>query len=73
MQDAAALEKLGIPCSVLVTRPFNTQARAMTNLLAMPGYEYAVIGHPMGSLNAEQVMARAQEAFPQCLEQITVR
>ena len=73
MQDAASLEKLGIPCSVLVTKPFNTQARAMTNLLAMPGYEYAVIGHPMGSLNAEQVMSRAQEAFPQCLEQITVR
>lgn len=70
MQDAAALEKLGIPCSVLVTRPFNTQARAMTNLLAMPNYEYAVIGHPMGSLNEEQVMARAQEAFPQTLKQL---
>ena len=72
MQDAAALEKLGIPCSVLVTRPFNTQARAMTNLLAMPGYEYAVIGHPMGSLNEEQVMARAEEAYPQCLRHLTV-
>ena len=44
----------------------------MTNLLAMPGYEYAVIGHPMGSLNAEQVMARAQEAFPQTLTQLIV-
>ena len=70
MQDAAALEKLGTPCSVLVTRPFNTQARAMTNLLAMPGYEYSIIGHPMGSLNEEQVMARAQEAFPQTLKQL---
>ena len=70
MQDAAALEKLGIPCSVLVTRPFNTQARAMTNLLAMPNYEYAVIGHPMGSLNEQQVMARAEEAIPQCLSHL---
>lgn len=42
----------------------------MTNLLAMPGYEYAVIGHPMGSLNEDQVMARAQEAFPQTLSQL---
>ncbi len=64
------MEKQGIPCSVLVTNPFNTQARAMTNLLAMPGYEYAIIGHPMGSLNEEQVMARAEEAFPQTLKQL---
>ena len=64
------MEKKGIPCSVLVTKPFNTQAHAMTNLLAMPGYEYAVIGHPMGSLNEEQVMARAEEAFPQTLKQL---
>ena len=59
-----------MPCSVLVTKPFNTQARAMANLLALPGYEYAVIGHPMGSLNADQVMARAQEALPQTLRQL---
>ena len=71
MQDAAELEKRGIPCSVLVTRPFNTQARAMANLLALPGYEYAVIGHPMGSLSAAQVMERAREALPQTLRQLT--
>ena len=56
---------------MLVTRPFNTQARAMANLLALPGYEYAVIGHPMGSLTAEQVMERAREALPQTLRQLT--
>ena len=71
MQDAATLEKLGVPCSVLVTRPFNTQARAMTNLLGLPNYRYAVIGHPMGSLTAEQVLARAQEALPQVASQLT--
>ena len=42
----------------------------MTNLLALPNYEYAVIGHPMGSLNDEQVMARAQEAAPQTLSHL---
>ncbi len=39
-------------------------------MLAMPGYEYAVIGHPMGSLNEEQVMARAEEALQQTLSQL---
>lgn len=42
----------------------------MTNLLALPNYEYAVIGHPMGSLNEEQVIARAREAAPQTLNQL---
>ena len=71
MQDAAALEKLGVPSTVLVTKPFNTQARAMTNLLGMPDYKYTLIGHPMGSLNEAQVMDRAKEALPQALSQLT--
>jgi hypothetical protein len=71
MQDAAALEKKGIPSTVLVTKPFDSQARAMTNLLGLPGYQYAVIGHPMGSLTEEQVLGRAKEALPQVLKQLT--
>ena len=71
MQDAAALEKKGVPSTVLVTKPFDSQARAMTTLLGLPGYQYAVIGHPMGSLTDEQVLDRAKEALPQVLKQLT--
>ncbi len=70
MQDAVAFEKKGTPSTVLVTKPFDTQARAMTTLLGLPGYQYAVIGHPMGSLNEEEVMGRAKEAISQVLEQL---
>ena len=70
MQDAAALEKRGVPSTVLVTRPFDTQARSMVTLLGLDGYEYAVIGHPMGSLAEEEVLGRAREALPQVIVQI---
>lgn len=70
MQDAVAFEKMGTPSTVLVTKPFDTQARSMTVLLGLPDYQYAVIGHPMGSLNEAEVMGRAREALPQVLAQI---
>ena len=71
MQDAVALEHKGVPSVVLVTRPFDSQAKAMANLLGLPGYEYAVIGHPMGSLSEEQVLDRAKEAIDQVERQLT--
>ena len=71
MQDAVALERKGIPSVVLVTKPFNSQAKAMANLLGLPGYEYAVIGHPMGSLTDEQVLGRSKEAIDQVEKQLT--
>ena len=71
MQDAAALEQKGIPSVVLVTEPFNSQAKAMANLLGLPGYEYAVIGHPLGSLPEEQVRDRSSEAIDQVEKLLT--
>ena len=71
MQDAAALEQKGIPSVVLVTKPFNSQAKAMANLLGLPGYQYAVIGHPMGSLTDDQVLDRSKEAIDQVVKLLT--
>ena len=71
MQDAANLEKRGIPSAVLVTQPFDSQALSMAVLLGLPNYGYALIDHPMGSLNREEVMNRAEVALPQVLKQLT--
>ena len=71
MQDAAALEQKGIPSVVLVTKPFNSQAKAMANLLGLPGYKYAVIGHPMGSLTDAQVLDRSKEGIDQVVKLLT--
>lgn len=71
MHDAIELEKKGTPATVLVTKPFNAQARSMATILGAPGYQYAVIDHPMGSLTDEEVMGRSKQALEQVLEQIT--
>lgn len=71
MQDAAKLEKRGIPSAVLVTLPFDSQARSMAVLMGLPDYGYALIDHPMGSLTKEEVMGRAEVALPQVIKQLT--
>lgn len=43
-------------------------ADAMATALGFPGYRYAVVSHPMGSLDAEQVRERARVAAPQVLD-----
>ena len=71
MQDAANLEKRGIPSVVLVTKPFDSQARSMAELMGLSNYGYALIDHPMGSLSKEEVMGRAEVAVAQVLKQLT--
>lgn len=72
MHDAVELEKRGIASTVLVTTPFDSQSRAMATILGVPGYEYAIIDHPMGSLKSEEVMGRAKVAAPQVIKQLTI-
>ena len=72
MQDGIEFERKGIPAVVLVTKPFDSQARSMANLMGLPDYQYAVIDHPMGSLGKDAVMERARIALPQVLKQLIV-
>jgi hypothetical protein len=57
--DAIAFEKRGIPAAVVITEPFVATALAMARLAGMPDYPVAVIPHPVGSLGAAEVAARA--------------
>ena len=59
MLDAIAFEQRGIPAAVVITEPFVPTADAMARLAGMPGYPYAVVPHPIGSLDAAAVAARA--------------
>ena len=60
MLDAISFEKRGIPAAAIITEPFVPTALAMAELSGMPGYPCAVIPHPVGSLDADEVRARAQ-------------
>ncbi len=61
MLDAITFEKRGIPAAVLITEPFVPTADAMARLAGMPGYPYAAIPHPIGSLDPTELEARADQ------------
>jgi hypothetical protein len=60
--DAIFFEKRGIPASVIITEPFVPTAVGIAELAGMPGYPYAVIPHPVGSLSTAEVHLRADAA-----------
>ena len=59
MLDAIGFEKRGIPAAAIITAPFVPTAEAMARLSGMPGYPCAVVAHPIGSLAAAELEARA--------------
>ena len=59
MLDAITFEKRGIPAAVVITEPFVPTAEEMARLAGMPGYPYAVLPHPVGSLTPAEVARRA--------------
>ncbi len=59
MLDAILFEKRGIPAAVIITEPFVPTAMAMAELAGLPGYPFAAIPHPVGSLAPAEVIERA--------------
>ncbi len=61
-------ELLGIPSTVLTTRPFISQARAMSRMRGDPEYGLAIIEHPIVTLSDPELAERAATAAPQVME-----
>ena len=61
MHDAIAAERQGVPAIGVMTERFVSAAELIARVLGMPGYEFAVIGHPVSSATSDglQAMARA--------------
>lgn len=64
-------ELLGVASTVLTTRPFVSQARAMSRMRGDPDYGLAIIDHPIVTLTAEQLLERAKVAAPQVIKHLT--
>ena len=60
-------ELLGIPSTVLTTRPFVSQARAMSRMRGDPDYGLAIVEHPIGTLADAELSERAATAAPQVI------
>jgi hypothetical protein len=54
-------ERLGVPAVAVMTSRFVSAAELMSRVLGMPGFAFAVIGHPVSSAddNALREMARS--------------
>ena len=73
MHDALTFEKAGKPAAGICTQPFVPSGDAIAKIRGIPGYPFAVIPHPVGSLEPDGVEARARHALPQVLELLLAR
>ncbi len=67
MHDAIETELLGTPSTVLTTKPFVSQAHAMSRMRGDPDYGLAIIDHPIVTLNDAELSERAAVAAPQVI------
>ena len=66
-------ELLGVPSVVLTTRPFVSQALAMSRMRGNPDYGLAVIDHPIVTLTNQELLEQSRIAAPQVLEHLVDR
>ena len=67
MADGTVFEKRGIPAAAIITHTFTASANAMARRNGFPNYHYALVPHPLSSLNPEEVRQRAREVLPEIL------
>lgn len=65
MFDAIIFEKLGIPAVSIITAPFRPTAQAICELNGMAEHRYAVVDHPITSLERAELLERARAAARQ--------
>jgi hypothetical protein len=64
LADGILLERAGVPAVSVCTDVFKATAGAMAQVYGFPGFEYVTVPHPIASLDAAQLRARAEEAVP---------
>jgi hypothetical protein len=58
---------VGTPSVGVMTDAFVDGAELMATALGLPGYRFAVIGHPISSATDEELRAKAVDAVNQAL------
>jgi hypothetical protein len=59
------VERRGIPALLISTPPFELACRTMTELGGMPALEWAIVEHPIGSVDGDALRIRAADAARQ--------
>lgn len=66
-------EKAGTPAVAVITDAFVHTAELMSEVCGLPGYPFAVIGHPFASDGPEQLRVKAAATVRQAVELLTCR
>jgi hypothetical protein len=61
VHDGIQFEKRGLPAAVICTEPFVSSAIAMSKMGGIPEFPFAVVPHPLGSLDENSLKERAKE------------
>ena len=67
------MELLGVASTVLTTKPFVSQARAMARMRGDADYGLAIIDHPIVTLTVPELRDRAATAAPQATRHLLDR
>lgn len=69
--DAIAADELGVPAVAVCTDQFEVGGAAVARLRGLPDYRFAVVPHPVGTLDDEGLADRARSAVPQIVAILT--
>jgi hypothetical protein len=59
------LEKVGVPTVAVITSAFVDAAALMARVCGIPGYGFAVVGHPIRSARDEEFAHKARQTLVQ--------
>jgi hypothetical protein len=71
VHDVIRLERRGVPCVAVATRPFIDEAVEQADSLGMPEIAVVYIPHPVQLLEPSDLQALADQAFPAVLDGLT--
>jgi len=65
--DVILMEQRGVPSAAICTDALRPSADAMARIQGFPGYRFAVVPHPVSSLDEKGIQEHARLAAPQVL------
>lgn len=65
--DGILFERAGIPTVAITSDSFAMSGQAMADVQGFPGFDFAMVRHPMASLDARQIRERADHILPDVL------
>jgi hypothetical protein len=73
LHDAIEAERAGVPAVAVITDRFKRTAQSIADVNGVPGYGFAVVGHPVANADEQALRAKAAAAVAQIVPLLTER